>query len=59
MTSRTDYYTNTVADAGAFEWRFGPEHDDDRPTRAECDADEAQLNGDGPCCFDPLCGCRR
>lgn len=39
---REDRYTRTEADAGAFEDRYGPVYDDDTPTLAELEADEAR-----------------
>lgn len=54
MTPREDRWTTTEADAAAWERRYGPTYDDDRPTRAELDADEH--TGDDPDRLDLLVG---
>jgi hypothetical protein len=50
-----DDFTATPSAAAAFEMRFREPSDDNRPTRAECDADEAgiQPRVHGPGC---MCG---
>lgn len=48
-----DLYTNTEADAGRFERMYGDEGYDDRPTRRECEADEALMDDHDP--SQPLC----